>query len=193
MHGCFFFLVSVLITPPLTGSSAPISFHNVCHVFTVWSVLLEDIQKDEGQMDAQMTHCALTLKVPRCIFGQSQCCVYVLVCVKGRGISHPGGPRCAAESHCCSLGSRSHSRGTSLLASPSLLCPASGACLSNTNMQTQTHRMSSQPENTGQTCQLRKKGPSCHFYHFVQWFQSKVEEVRYEEQSYYTLIQWTCH
>lgn len=54
--------------------------------------------------------------------------------------SHLGGPRCAVESHCCSSGNRSHSRGTSLHAAPSVLCHAEGVCLS-IHAKHNTHRI----------------------------------------------------
>lgn len=44
-------------------------------------------------------------------------------------MSHLGEPRCAAESHCCSLGNRSHSKDTSLPAAPSVLFPAQATYL----------------------------------------------------------------
>ena len=63
----------------------------------------------------------------------------VLVCVKERWASHLGGPRCAAESHCCSLRSKSHSKGTSLHVWPSALYPAQAKYLFKTHTHTHTH------------------------------------------------------
>lgn len=127
-RGCLFFFlfVCVPIVSPVTRSTG--QFPSTTLLRCVYS-LVHPLggqpgggETDGGSDDTVIRH--LNTDGPRCVSTQSQCCVHVFVCVKGRGISHPGGPRCGAENHCCSLGSRRHSRGTSLHASPSLLCPA---------------------------------------------------------------------
>lgn len=98
-------------------------------------------KRDRWELRSHSNQCAL---MSPDVLLQTVCVCDVCVCLfvlKTEGASYLDGPRCAAESHCCSLESKNHSKGTSLHASPSALYPAQALYLFNTHTHTHIHAM----------------------------------------------------